>query len=68
MKRNRIYPSLLAWRREQRLTQKAAAEILELSQGYYSKLERGEQFPDRRNAKLISDRAGVPLEAVMGLL
>jgi transcriptional regulator with XRE-family HTH domain len=66
-KRQRIYPSLRAWRREQRLTQEAAAEFLGVSQGFYSKLERGAQFPDRLNAKRISDQAGVPLEAVMGL-
>jgi len=67
MKRQRIYPNLRAWRRDERLTQAAAAQLLGVSQGFYSKLERGVQFPDRRNAKQISDRAGVPLEAVMGL-
>jgi transcriptional regulator with XRE-family HTH domain len=67
MKRPRIYPTLRAWRQGERLNQAEAAEILGVSQGFYSKLERGQQFPDRRNAKLISDRAGVPLETVLGL-
>ncbi len=67
MKRNRIYPTLRAWRLGARLNQQEAARVLGVSQSFYSKLERGLQYPDRRNAKLISDKAGVPLETVLGL-
>jgi transcriptional regulator with XRE-family HTH domain len=68
MKRQRIYPTLLVWRREEGLTQKAAAQFLEVSQGFLSKIERGTAFPDRRKAKVISERAGVPLAAVLGVV
>jgi transcriptional regulator with XRE-family HTH domain len=67
MKSNRIYPTLKAWRLGARLNQAEAARILGVSQGFYSKLESGKGYPDRRNAKAISEKAGVPLEPLLGL-
>jgi transcriptional regulator with XRE-family HTH domain len=67
MKHTRAYPSLKAWRLAARLNQAQAAGILGVSQGFYSKLERGKGFPHRRKAFAISEKAGVPLETVLGL-
>jgi len=67
MNRKRIYPSLAKWRDDQRLSQEEAAARLQVSQPYYSRLERGLQFPKRTLARQIADRTGVPLESVLGL-
>lgn len=67
MNRKRIYPSLAKWRDDERLSQEAAAEFLGVSQNYYSRLERGVQFPKRLLAKRISERTGVALEHVLGV-
>jgi len=67
MNRKRIYPSLAAWRDNERLSQEAAAEKLEVTQGYYSRLERRVQFPNRILARRIAERTGVPLENVLGI-
>jgi transcriptional regulator with XRE-family HTH domain len=67
MNRKRIYPSLWEWRDAERLSQQAAAQRLGVSQNYYSRLERGVQFPNRLLAKRISERTGVAIEHVLGV-
>lgn len=65
--RNRIYPSLKAWREEADLTQEAAAQILGVSQAYYSKLEQQQAYAGKKLGKRISELARVPLENVLGI-
>lgn len=67
MKRKRIYPNLKAWRDAHGFTQEEAARALGISQGYYSKLEQQEEFAGKRLGKVISGRASIPLETVLGL-
>lgn len=67
MNRKRIYPSLAKWRDAERLTQEQAAQLLGVSQNYYSRLERSLQFPNRLLAKQIAERTGVALEHVLGV-
>jgi len=67
MNRKRIYPNLETWRNAERLNQRMAAERLRVSQGYYSRLEKGTQHPHRKLAKLISDETGVALETILGV-
>lgn len=67
MKRNRPYPSLKSWRTAQRLNQIDAAAKLGVSQGFYCRLETGQQVPRPPTAKTISELTGVPLETVLGL-
>ena len=66
-RKSRTYPTLKAWRLGTQRNQVDAARFLGISQAFYSKLERGVQFPDRLNAKMISEKAQVPLETVLGL-
>lgn len=67
MNRKRIYPSLKAWRSGERLSQQRAAQILGVTQSYYSRLENGEQFPRRILAARIAAETGVALESVLGV-
>ena len=67
MNRKRIYPNLAAWRDGERLNQEQAALKLGVSQGYYSRLERGESYPHRLLAREIAEKTGVPLECVLGV-
>lgn len=67
MNRKRPYPSLEAWRNDLRLSQEKAATKLGVSQNYYSRLERGVQFPRRQLAMAIARETGVPLETVLGV-
>lgn len=66
-KKKRPYPSLKTWRHEQRLNQDEAAELLLISQPYYSRVERQKQSPNPRLAKAISEVTGVPLENILGI-
>lgn len=68
-KRTALRPrsSLRAWRQSQGFTQQEAADYLEISQAYYSKLERHEQAPRRDMAKGLVERTGVPLDELMGI-
>lgn len=65
--RQRAYISLKHWREAHDLSQEEAARILNVTQGHYSKLENGRQYPGRRLAKAISDRTRVPIELVLGV-
>lgn len=67
MNRNRIYPSLKAWRDAEGLTQGEAAAQLGVSQGHYSKLEQQQTYAGKKLGKRISERARVPLEHVLGI-
>lgn len=67
MNRKRIYPNLKAWRDEEGLTQEEAAAVLGVSQGHYSKLEQRQVYASKKLGKLISERARIPLENVLGI-
>ena len=59
--------SLKAWRRENHLSQRQAAALLDMGQGTYTKYETGRAVPRKPRLKLIIERTGVPLERLMGL-
>lgn len=67
MKPEKPHSSLLAWRTAKGWDQRAAARHLEISQAYYSKLERHEQSPRGERAKRLMQRTGVPLDELMGI-
>jgi len=67
MNRKRPYPNLKMWRDDQRVSQRTAAELLGVTQSYYSKIERQALTPNARLAKAITDKTGVPLETLLGL-
>lgn len=54
--------SLRAWRDANGLDQREAAEYLEISQGYYTKLEKRLATPKAPILKRVLERTGVPLE------
>ena len=60
------FDNLLDWREAQRLSQAEAAEVLEISQSLYSKLERGRHFVKGSLAKRLVEKTGVPLAVVVG--
>lgn len=62
----RSYPDLLTWRSAEHLTQLQAAELLNISLTYYSRLERGVQVARGKRAKTIMAITGVPLEILVG--
>jgi len=63
----RSYPSLLAWRRAQGLSQRDAALRLGLTQTSYSRAELGQVVPRRESLKRVIAETGVPLEVLVGL-
>jgi transcriptional regulator with XRE-family HTH domain len=67
LKNKRRYSSLKAWRLGQRLSQVEAAEILNVSQGEYSRYEAGQRPPKPHRAKAIADVTGVSLASVLGV-
>lgn len=67
MKSKRQYPTLRAWRDELGLTQPEAGALLGLTTTSYCRIENRKQTPRAKKAKAISERAGVPLESVLGI-
>lgn len=67
MNRKRIYPDLRTWRDDLGFTQREAAKFLELSQPVYCRIERQERAPKPLKAKAMSEKAGVPLESILGI-
>lgn len=65
--RIRPHSSLAAWRRAHGFDQREAATFLGISQSYYSKLESLDQSPRRNMAKRLTEKTGVPVDALMGL-
>lgn len=63
----RTYPNLETWRKAHGLSQREAALQLEISQTYYSRLERGLQTATRDTAKRIMAETRVPLEVLVGV-
>jgi len=61
------YPNLLVWRLALNLNQRDAAKILGMTQSKYSRLERRVATIVGAEAKHVIDRAGVPLEVLVGL-
>jgi transcriptional regulator with XRE-family HTH domain len=67
MKRiTKSYPNLLAWRTAANLNQRDAARLLEISQSYYGRLERGAQAATGVRAKVLRGKTGVPIEVLVG--
>lgn len=62
----RPYPDLATWRAAKKLSQGQAAEYLEISQTFYSRLERRMQAAPGKRAKVIMEKTGVPLEVLVG--
>lgn len=62
----RAYPNLKTWRAAKHLSTYKAADLLGISQSTYSRLERGKQAVRGPLAKRITERAGVPLEVLVG--
>lgn len=63
---NRPYPTLKAWRQAHGYSQRQAAAILNISQGYYSRLETRTQPARGRLAARIMSQTGVPIEVLVG--
>jgi transcriptional regulator with XRE-family HTH domain len=59
--------TLKAWRLSSRLNQAEAAQLLGVSQGFYSKIEAGKGWPHAKLAQKISARVGVPVVTLLGL-
>lgn len=62
----RPYPDLKTWRDAKKLSQQQAAELLGISQTFYSRLERRMQAAPGKRAKTIMEKTGVPLEVLVG--
>jgi transcriptional regulator with XRE-family HTH domain len=63
----RSYPSLLAWRQANHLSQRDAAERLGLTQTSYSRAELGQVCPRKDALRRVLAETGVPLEVLVGL-
>lgn len=62
----RPYPDLATWRDARGWSQQEAAGFLGISQTFYSRLERRTQSARGKQAKVIMDKTGVPLEVLVG--
>jgi len=62
----RAYPDLRSWRLAHGFNQREAARLLDISQTFYGRLERGEQAARGKRAKVIMAQTGVPLEVLVG--
>lgn len=60
-------PNLRAFRTAHRLTQAEAAAAFGVSQGYWAKLELGQQFARPPLAAKLEAGTGVPLTTLLGL-
>lgn len=63
----RSYPDLKTWRTANRLSQREAAEVLEISQESYSRFERGRRFVKGELAERMMTQTGVSLEVLVGV-
>lgn len=63
---SRPYPDLATWRSDKGLSQQKAADMLGISQTFYSRLERRVQSARGKQAKGIMEKTGVPLEILVG--
>ena len=62
----RPYPDLATWRAAQGLSQMEAAQLLGMSQGFYSRCERRVQALPGKSAKRVMLVTGVSLEVLVG--
>ena len=62
----RPYPDLLTWRTSLKINQHTAAQLLGMTQVRYSRLERRVQMAPGKEAKVIMEKTGVPLEVLVG--
>jgi len=62
----RTYPTLKSWRAATGMNQREAARFLDISQNYYSRVERGISAPRGPILRRITERAKVPLEVLVG--
>lgn len=61
------HSSLRSWRTTMKFTQRQAADYLGISQSYYSKLEAKAQSPRRTIMRELTEKTGVPVDALMGI-
>ena len=66
-RRPRAYPTLLAWRTANDLSQREAADLLGMTQTSYSRAELGEVCPRKDALKRVLAETGVPLEVLVGI-
>jgi transcriptional regulator with XRE-family HTH domain len=59
--------NLLAWRTGREWSQRDAARLLGVTQGYYSKVENQIVAPRPKIAKRFTEKTGVPLASIMGI-
>lgn len=62
----RPYPDLATWRKAMGISQEQAANLLSMSQAFYSRLERRTVAARGPRAKRITEQTGVPLEVLVG--
>ena len=62
----RTYPDLRTWRKARGFGQREAADFLDISQTYYSRLERRVQAMRGKRAKIVTGKTGVPIEVLVG--
>ncbi|HMJ14043.1 MAG TPA: helix-turn-helix transcriptional regulator [Polyangiaceae bacterium] len=55
--------ALRVWRKAEKLSQDAAAKLLDVTADMIGMIERGERFPGRRTANKLKALAGIPTEA-----
>jgi transcriptional regulator with XRE-family HTH domain len=62
-----VFPSLKAYRKAYRLSQKAAAKKFSVSQAEWCRIENGDRFPRAALARRLYEGTGVPIEVLIGL-
>lgn len=67
VKRVKPQVSLARWRETMGFTQREAAAFLEITQGYYYKLETKRQTPRPTLLRRLTERTGVPVDELMGI-
>lgn len=60
------YPDLLTWRKDHGFTQRQAARLLDMTQTYYARLERGKASAYGKRAKMLAKVTRVPLAVLVG--
>ena len=66
MYRGRSMKRLRELRREHKLTQEQAAEVMAVTRRTYLRYEQGDSVPDIRQAALLADRYKVSLDYLVG--
>ena len=59
--------TLKKWRLEKKYTQKEAARIFNVTQGFYSKMELGEKSPSLDTLEIITNRTGISVSDLIDI-